>query len=157
MHTQTTKLCSIEGCERPAKTRGWCATHYLRWFHHGDPLHGGAIKSIAERNAVNGLATRLMGGQVTHGQSGSPTHRGWKAMLTRCYNPKAINYAYYGGRGITVCERWRASFADFLADMGERPDGKTLDRIDSDGHYEPGNCRWATPLEQTANRRISHS
>jgi hypothetical protein len=73
-------------------------------------------------------------------------------MIQRCCNPKTANFKYYGGRGITVCERWR-SFENFVADMGERPTGKTLDRLDTDGNYEPSNCQWATPTEQIANRR----
>lgn len=84
----------------------------------------------------------------------SATYRSWCAMWTRCTNPKTIGWANYGGRGITVCVRWRV-FETFLADMGERPEGTTLDRRDPDGNYEPGNCRWATPQEQRANRRAA--
>lgn len=88
----------------------------------------------------------------THGKSGTPTYRSWRAMLNRCTNPNFIGYAQYGGRGITVCDRWR-EFAAFLADMGERPEGMTLDRIDVDGPYRPDNCRWATISQQNANKR----
>jgi hypothetical protein len=76
-------------------------------------------------------------------------------MLDRCRNPGAVNYAYYGGRGVKVCERWLGEdgYRNFLADMGERPKGRTLDRIDPDKGYEPSNCRWATAKEQVENRR----
>lgn len=76
----------------------------------------------------------------------------WATMLDRCLRPESANWKNYGGRGITVCERWMR-FDNFLADMGEPPAGMTLDRVNNDGNYEPGNCRWATPKEQRANQR----
>lgn len=92
--------------------------------------------------------------KTTHGHRMpmSTTYRAWAAMRTRCTNPKAAKWSYYGGRGVQVCERWR-TFASFLADMGVKPTGTTLDRIDPDGHYEPSNCRWATWHEQRVNQR----
>lgn len=82
----------------------------------------------------------------------------WQNMRKRCNTPASSSYAYYGGRGITVCERWDSlpnGFARFLADMGPRPQGHTIDRIDPDGNYELSNCRWATAKQQRANQRAA--
>jgi hypothetical protein len=82
----------------------------------------------------------------------SPEYQSWHSMKGRCRNPNDSAWQWYGARGITICARWN-SFSNFLADMGPRPKGKTLDRIDSSKNYEPVNCRWATAKEQAANRR----
>lgn len=105
---------------------------------------------ITKSNTVHGHNKAGTGNQ-------SPTWNSWSSMKKRCNTKSHVSYPSYGGRGIKVCERWN-DFGNFLADMGERPIGKTLDRIDVNGNYEPGNCRWATLSEQQKNKRChSHA
>jgi hypothetical protein len=120
-------------------------------------LRTGDTKSCGCLLRENGARNGRMSASHAHSHSEnggpSPTYNSWAGMLQRCSNPKHKGYSRYGGRGIKVCERWQ-KFENFLADMGERPAGKTLDRFPNrDGDYEPGNARWATNAEQSSNRK----
>ena len=124
--------------------------------------HCGVKKTIKGSYLVSGH-TRSCGchqrdviGSISraHGMYGSPEHVSWNRMHQRCTNKKNNRFDNYGGRGITVCNRWQKS-ENFYADMGDKPTPKhSIDRIDNDGNYEPANCQWATPLEQAHNQRL---
>lgn len=113
-------------------------------------LRNGKVKSCGCLKAES--KPRLIHGH-TSGRRETRTHKSWSGMMARCYTPTTTRYADWGGRGIRVCERWHI-FENFLADMGECPEGKSIDRYpNNDGNYEPGNVRWATPIEQRINSR----
>lgn len=130
--------CSIENCDTKvfSKSTGWCGKHYNRWRNNGSPYF------------VQ---------QDHHGMSRSSEYQTWRRMKCRCYVEGYTQYRDYGGRGIKVCAQWRDSFRNFYEDMGERPDGMSLDRVDNDGDYTPENCRWATKQQQFLNRRQPHN
>lgn len=142
------KTCYADQCQSDAKTRGLCRTHYVRFRRNGDPnkLKG----KLGENNP------KWRGGKSSH-----PLYLIYNDMKKRCINPGHKRYSDYGGRGISVHPEWVDDFWAFVRDVGERPEGKTqggraywqLDRIDNDGHYEPGNVRWASPSEQALNKR----
>lgn len=134
-----------------------CGIEKVVALHH---LKAGASKSCG---CLTSDSSRIRAkAQAIHGLYKSPTYRSWAAMKYRCQSLNPASSHRYRGRGITVCDRWQ-DFKNFLADMGKRPEGTTLDRINNDGHYDPDNCRWATVEVQSKNRQhrrgpnLSHS
>ena len=130
------KICKIESCNNFSSTKGMCMTHYNRMKRYGDPL----------RENIR-----------THTLPKEQRIKSYNCMMTRCYNVNDDNYHHYGGRGIKVCERWSLpngeGHKNFVMDMGKKPEGYSLDRINVNENYSPENCRWATIHEQNTNRR----
>ena len=147
------RLCAIDvSSEHCGRQRKWVCK-----CDCGNITHATSTSLRSGDTASCGCLRREMTGergraQKKHGLRGTREYSSWVSMTSRCSNPGDPNWEMYGGRGIQVCERWM-SFESFLSDLGKRPTSTSIDRIDSNGNYEPTNCRWATPEVQSNNKR----
>lgn len=167
------KICKLESCNKPSHTKGVCGMHNFRMERHGSydkPKKKVFVKRKCELDGCNedyygkgycnthwaswkktGKASNAF--SKLHGKCYTPAYRSWSSMRTRCLNKNHEAYHNYGGRGITICKDWINSFVSFYNDMGDRPENKSLDRIDTDGDYNKSNCKWSTAKEQARNQR----
>ena len=143
------KLIAIEKTDRKSSSRS------IVWKCKCDCGKETFVSSSSLRSGNTQSCGCLKKELVTiHGQCQSSEYHSWDSMKARCYNPNYNQFKDYGGRGIEVCDRWKDSFENFLADMGSKPSSKhSIDRIDVNGNYEPGNCKWSTNQEQARNKR----
>ena len=167
------RICSVEGCDKKHFGKGYCNKHYINLKRHNNPLYVAPRYNHSKKCSVIDCNRKYYGkgycqlhyqrfknhgstlytGHERHGMTHSSEFIIWTGMIQRCTNKNAANYSRYGGRGITVCERWRNSFLAFYEDMGPRPFPEAqIDREKNDKGYYKSNCRWVTRIVNMRNR-----
>lgn len=166
-------ICKFENCKKSRHARGWCPAHYKQWRTTGTlkplrvPTEFCGVEACGKKHKEGGYCSRhnyynqTYGDPLTpprqykEGQRSDPLYSTWMAMKSRCYVKSAGNYKYYGAKGVRVCAEWLGvgGFKQFKTDMGDKPEGCSLDRIDSEGDYAAKNCRWADIHVQNGNKR----